>query len=51
VSKVTGYCMRCKEKNVEIHNAQQVEMKNGKPAVTGIHEKCGTKMYKIGKLN
>ncbi len=44
---VTGYCLKCKKK-VEIKNAQQITMKNGKPATTGECPTCGTKIYKIG---
>ena len=42
-----GYCVKCKEKR-EIKDAQQVTMKNGKPATQGTCPTCGTKMFKIG---
>jgi hypothetical protein len=45
---VTGYCLKCK-KQVEIQGAEQVTMKNGRPATTGSCPVCGTKIYKIGK--
>lgn len=44
---VTGYCMKCKAKT-EIKDPQQVTMKNGKPATSGVCPTCGTKIYKIG---
>ena len=46
---VEGHCMKCKEKR-EIKGAKQVKMKNGRDAVNGLCMKCGTKMFKIGKL-
>lgn len=42
-----AYCVKCKAKR-EMKDPQQVTMKNGKPATTGICTACGTKMYKIG---
>lgn len=42
-----GYCVKCKSKK-EMANAQQVTMKNGKPATKGKCPSCGTTMYKIG---
>jgi hypothetical protein len=44
-----GYCVKDREK-VEIQNPQQVTMKNGRPAIQGTCPKCGTKIFKIGKL-
>jgi hypothetical protein len=41
--------MKCKEKRV-IKDAKQVKMANGRDAVNGVCSKCGTKMFKIGKL-
>jgi hypothetical protein len=32
-----------------MQNAQQVTMKNGKPATRGKCPVCGTQMYRIGK--
>ncbi len=46
---VEGYCMKCKAKR-EIKDAEQIKMKNGKPAVKGTCSKCGTKMFKIGTM-
>jgi len=47
----TAYCVKCKEKNVEMKDAKEVpfKRKGGKVgrAMTGIHEKCGTKMFRI----
>jgi len=44
----TGYCLKCK-KQTEIKDAQEITMKNGKPATTGTCPECGTKIYKIGR--
>ena len=41
-----AYCVKCKEKR-EMKNAQQVTMKNGKPALQGFCVVCGTKLNLI----
>ena len=43
---MTGYCMGCKAKR-EIASAKNVTMKNGRPAVKGKCNACGTGMYLI----
>ena len=43
-----AYCVKCKAKK-EMKNVQEITMKNGRPAITGICPDCGTKMFKIGK--
>lgn len=43
-----AYCVKCRTKR-EMRNPQQMTMKNGKPATTGICPVCGTKMFRIGK--
>ena len=43
-----AYCMKCKAKR-EMSNAEQITMKNGRPATQGKCPTCGTKMFKIGK--
>jgi len=42
-----AYCVKCKEKH-GVKNPELVTMKNGKSAVRGTCDKCGTKVYKIG---
>ena len=42
-----AYCVKCKAKR-EVKNAQQITMKNGKPALQGVCPVCGTKVFKIG---
>jgi hypothetical protein len=44
-----GYCVKEKKK-VEIKDPKQVTMKNGRPAIQGTCPDCGTKIFKIGKL-
>jgi Domain of unknown function (DUF5679) len=44
-----GYCVKEKKK-VEIQDPKQVTMKNGRPAIQGTCPDCGTKIFKIGKL-
>lgn len=43
-----AYCVKCRAK-VEMANAEQITMKNGKPATRGTCPKCGTKVFRIGK--
>ena len=47
---VQGYCVKCKAKQ-EMNDPKQITMKNGRPAVTGTCPVCGTKMFKIGKMD
>jgi hypothetical protein len=47
MAAIQGYCMKCKTKR-EIKDPKQVTMKNGKKALSGTCEVCGTKMFKIG---
>ena len=42
-----AFCVKCKTKR-EVQNAQNVTMKNGKPAIKGTCPVCGTSMFKIG---
>jgi RNase P subunit RPR2 len=42
-----AYCVKCKTKR-EMKNAQEIKMKSGRPAVTGVCPVCGTKMFRIG---
>ncbi len=46
---VQGYCMKCREKR-DIKDAKAAKMKNGKDCVKGTCTKCGTKMFRIGKM-
>jgi DNA-directed RNA polymerase subunit RPC12/RpoP len=39
-------CMKCK-KQVEVKNAEDVVMKNGMKAISGVCPDCGTKVFKI----
>jgi hypothetical protein len=41
-----AYCVKCKAKR-EISNATEVTMKNGRPALKGVCQTCGTGLYKI----
>lgn len=44
---VNGYCMKCRDKR-DMEGAQQITMKNGRPATQGTCPVCSTKMFKIG---
>ena len=43
-----AYCFKCRAKK-EISGAQNVVLKNGRPAVTGTCRECGVKVFRIGK--
>ena len=43
-----AYCFKCRKK-VEIKDAKNVTLKNGRPAVSGTCPACGTKVFRIGK--
>ena len=49
-SNMEAYCMKCKTKR-EMQNAEQITMKNGRPASQGTCPVCSTKMFKIGKAS
>lgn len=38
----TGYCVKCKEKGVELTDAEIVQTAKGGFMAKGKHEKCGT---------
>jgi len=44
---VTGYCVKCKAKDREMLNAEEVTMKNGRKAMRGKCKVCDAGMYKI----
>ncbi len=46
---VTAYCFRCRTKR-GMKNPQEIVMKNGRPATNGECPDCGTKMFRIGKV-
>jgi hypothetical protein len=39
---VSGYCVKCKEKGVELSAPEVVQTKKGGFMAKGKHEKCGT---------
>ena len=41
-----GYCVRCKDKRT-MTSPKEITMKNGRHAIKGSCEKCGTGMYTI----
>ncbi|MBI4235492.1 hypothetical protein HY604_04300 [Candidatus Peregrinibacteria bacterium] len=43
---MVAYCVKCRAKQ-EMAQAQEVKMKNGRPAMKGKCPKCNTGMYKI----
>jgi hypothetical protein len=43
-----AYCFKCRAKR-EIKNAQNITLKNGKPAIQGICSVCETKVFRMGK--
>ena len=47
-SNEMGYCVKCKEKRI-MKDTKKVQTKNGRNALSGVCEKCGTKMMKFVK--
>ena len=45
--RVQGYCLKCREKR-EMDDAQEVKLKNDRPAMQGKCSVCGTKITVIG---
>jgi len=41
-----GYCVKCRAKK-QMENTEEVTMKNGRQAMKGKCETCGTGMFKI----
>ena len=46
---MTGYCVKCRETR-EIQNAEQVTMKNGRPATRGTCPVCNTGITGLERL-
>lgn len=46
MADAVAYCVKCKAKKT-MQGAQEVTMKNGRKAMKGKCESCGTGMYKI----
>ncbi len=44
---VDAYCVKCREKR-EMKDAEEVTMKNGRPATEGTCPVCGTRLFRIG---
>ena len=51
MAEYTGYCVKCKKKNVKMVDPKEVSMKGKgnikRRAATGTCPKCGTKMFRI----
>ena len=47
MADVTGYCVKCREKDRVIEGAEEVTMKNGRNAIKGKCGVCGTGMYRM----
>ena len=45
---MAAYCVKCKRKQ-EMKDAENVKMKNGRPAMKGRCPECGTGLYRILK--
>ncbi|MCH7757143.1 MAG: hypothetical protein IIA19_01500 [Thaumarchaeota archaeon] len=46
---VTAYCVKCRAKR-DIKDPEATTLKNGRPAVKGTCPECGTKVFRIGKM-
>ena len=49
IERVRAYCVKCRAKR-EMKNPLAITLKNGRPAIQGICPRCGTKMFRLGKL-
>ena len=47
--EITAYCMKCKAKRT-IKDPKPITHPNGREAVTGVCSKCGTKIFRMGKM-
>lgn len=47
-SSLEAYCIKCKKKRAML-NATEVTMKNGRKALRGTCEVCGTSLYRMGR--
>lgn len=47
---IEAYCVKCKQKR-RVLNAQEVTMKNGRIAIRGTCEVCGSNLFRIGRLD
>ena len=45
-----AYCLKCRSHR-DVQDAQQVTLKNGKPATRGKCGVCGATMFRIGKAS
>lgn len=48
-AEVIAYCVKCRAKQ-PMKDPQSTQLKNGKPATKGTCPKCGTNMFRIGKI-
>lgn len=48
-NSISMYCVKCRAKRI-IEGYKTITMKNGKPASKGICPTCGTKTFRIGKV-
>ena len=46
---VQAYCVKCRAKR-DVKDPKETTLKNGRPAVKGTCPKCGTNVFRIGKM-
>ena len=46
---VQAYCVKCRAKT-DVKDPVETTLKNGRPAVKGTCPTCGTKVFRIGKM-
>ena len=51
MADVTGYCVKCRQKDVTMLNPNKEQLKNGKWAYKGKCPNCGTTMVRITKAD
>jgi len=47
---ITAYCVQCRAK-IQVKDPIETKLKNGRPAVKGSCPRCGTTVFRIGKMN
>ena len=50
ITAIQAYCLRCRD-HVEISDAEQVTLKNGRPATRGKCSVCEATVFRIGKMS
>lgn len=50
ITMIQAYCLRCRQQK-EVADAEQVTLKNGRPATRGKCSDCSATVFRIGKAS